>query len=194
MNDKLLNQEYWVNRYNNMSGEKVVGHKNWSVEQYIQTIKLWTGYYQPILKDITNDLSKVLDFGCGVGRWIPLLAEYFKEYYGVDIVITAIDNAKHQVPSTIKSNFDLIKDDIIPFGNTTFDMIWTCVALQHITDDLLFEYISQFRQRMNPGGYLLCTENIAERENAEYIFFRGSDFYINLFEKQLFTLKSKKII
>lgn len=164
-----------------MTGEKVVGHKGWKFQEYAISYLRWSKKFEQYMPNVK--LGNVLDFGCGIGRWIPLLTKYFDHYYGVDIEQRAINRASMIFSEVPGGNFQLIKDEYIPIPNIKFDIIWTCVTLQHIVDDkLLLNYARQFVSRLNPYGTIFCTENISENSSNEYISFRNIRYYEILFE------------
>lgn len=161
------NISYWKDRYGKMSGERVVGNINWTEKEYNMEYERWRSYYVKIMKPA--DL--ILDFGCGIGRWSSFLSEY-GSYHGCDII---------DFPG---KNFELIKDCIIPFGKTQFDLIWTCVVLQHIIDERLLEnYIQQFHSRLKNNGRVIITENISDNRSNNYIMYRSLKDYVSLFKE-----------
>jgi len=170
------NLEYWKNRYDKMPGEKVVGNAMWTSEQYESEYALWRMRIDPVLEGIKDSIHYVLDFGSGIGRWMGLLSKYCDYYYCCDIM-------KFNLP-----NFKQIKNNIIPFKNIKFDLIWACVTLQHVVDRSLLEYyLQQFYDLLNDNKYILIVENTSQNKNKNYLIFRSVEEYIKLFDKFKFT-------
>lgn len=187
-----LNRTYWENRYEKMSGEQVVGNRVWNNDKYIEENKKWESLFNQILIDINdgNENKTVLDLGCGIGRWIPLLTKFYTNYYGVDIVTVATNESKKILDALNIKNYSLglIHDGTIPFNTMKFDLIWTCVSLQHIVDDNLLEYyITQFSNMISESGKVMITENIFKTKNNDYIKFRSPKEYISIFKKYGFS-------
>lgn len=169
------NINYWKDRYNRMAGEKVVGHGGWSKQQYNEEYEKWKDHFVMFMDKIKSQTNSILDFGCGIGRWQEFLLEY-GDYCGCDIIDFS------------SKNFELIKNYLIPFVGVKFDLIWTCVTLQHvIDDDLLENYIRQFYNRLKTNGKLIITENVSNNKSNNYISFRSLNDYLNLFKKFRFV-------
>ena len=183
------NQQYWIGRYKRVGGKRTVGRGDWTDEEYQKFkdtfspyLRLLVGQYCP------SSVQNVLDFGCGIGRWIELFYEF--NYYGADIVEHVIEEDRTNFPNL---QFDVIKENIIPFKGVKFDVIWTFVVLQHVVDDELLEcYANQFYNRMNKNGVLITIENMTIGKNNTYIKFRKIDEYLSLFQKVGFKLIHKE--
>lgn len=182
------NIKYWETRYKNMSGIQTVGGRGINIEKYNRTNKAFLDIIQSLLEGKT--ITNCLDFGCGIGRWQPYLTTISKFYYGCDIIKNVIEECKIKYDPSI-SSFDVITNNKIPFNNIKFDLIWTCVVLQHVVnEDLLKSYVSQFKDRLNTGGIIFITENIYKASNNNYLCFRGREEYELLFKE--FNLKMVK--
>lgn len=187
------NIKYWEQRYSDMSDERIVGRIDWSKEDYYKELNRWTSIIEPNIKQMKKEAiasDTVLDIGCGIGRWVPLLTKYFTNYYGCDITDNAIDKTQKSIENT-GLNYKLAKviNDVLPFKNIKFDLIWTCVVLQHIVDNKLLEYYAQQMSNMTKErGYLLITENIANCKNSHYMMFRKEEVYVELFNSAGFEL------
>jgi len=188
--DYNLDKEYWANRYSEMPDSNVVGHIDWDKNKYEAELNSWAERYITILNTIPFKMTNVLDFGCGVGRWMSLLYQYFSNYYGVDIVQSTIDKARLNETPFENINFELMTNETIPQFNAKFDLIWTCVCLQHIVDDkLLSNYISQFNNLLNKDGFIICTENTSNNKDSNYLKFRSDNNYKMLFAEQSLMLE-----
>jgi SAM-dependent methyltransferase len=176
-----FNKEYWNNRYKTVAKERIVGHIDWSKEKYDEENIKWIGYFNKLLSLIENPIDNILELGCGIGRWKPFLSSYGK-YHGCDIV----EDYNRDFA------FEPIKEGVIPFADKKFDLIWTCVVLQHVMDeDLLNFYAKQFFDRTVDSGHLLITENTSKNKDSNYIKFRDRSFYENLFTTVGFKLLAK---
>lgn len=187
------NIEYWDARYKKVGAARTVGCANWTPEQYKKANDIWYDWCLPLIELVcinrhnieVGNKPKVLDFGCGSGRWFQLLSKYF-EYYGTDIVTLenmGINSTAFTFQPVVDNkipSFSIDKKDI----EVKFDLIWTCVALQHIIDDNLLEYtVFQFSERLQPDGKAIILENTANAKSSNYLKFRGIAEYISIFSK-----------
>ncbi|NMB92307.1 MAG: class I SAM-dependent methyltransferase [Parcubacteria group bacterium] len=115
---------------------------------------LWTEFQEflPYLKDN----FKVLDFGCGNGRFGKIIQEKNIHYYGVDISANLLAIAQKNVP---QGNFTLLAPDLkLPFPNNYFDLIVCLAAFHHIPSKILRQQILQeFYQLLQPHGILIIS-------------------------------------
>jgi len=193
----LSNKDYWIKRYQEMKGFNVVGHRSWTYEEYIKETQK---FFKHIDKHIPTEFKKdkdnkedrfVLDFGCGIGRCIPFLSQYFGNYIGVDIVDEVIiRNRKRfrKIEDDCKLEFYTIRHDGVIPVKRKFDLIFSNVVLQHVVDDgLLRFYVHQFRTLIKNNGKVLLIENIDQKPKKhqgvkKYIKFRSFNQYKDLFE------------
>lgn len=192
MDDNLV---YWDQRYKIMAKENVVGHRAWTDEQYKTELNIWSSKLQPFLNYIkvnrelgtVNREPKVLDFGCGIGRFMPLLSKHSDKYFGCDILEAPIREARKIIIDI--QRLAVINKHQIPFDNTNFDLIFSCVVLQHVIDqNLLNHYINQFYERLNSHGHVLIVENISSAPSNNYLAFRSREKYIEMFKTGGFEL------
>ena len=184
------NLDYWINRYTEMNGKNVVGRRDWNDEQFNEENAKWASKISPFLDQIQP--TKILDFGCGIGRWVPLLTSYTKDYFGCDITDFATKLLKETFSEIPEKNISLLDNNNIPFGRNKFDLIWTCVVLQHVIDNNLLEYyLKQFHNRLKKGGHVICTENVLNAKNSAYMTFREIDEYQQFFVKAGFSFVDK---
>jgi len=189
------NKEYWEKRYAEMEEINVVGRYDWDEKRYKRETTRWGNIIRKVLEKRFNKLKqlkpdkprqkkKVLDFGCGIGRWAPFLSDYFDDYHGVDIMPNN-DRIMTNLPWYNDVFFTQINDDgtfELQDSEYKFDLVWTCVSLQHIMDeDLLKYYINRFYEELKDDGYVLITENTLEHKPTKYITFRSEQQYEDLF-------------
>ena len=116
MKDKVMSPEFWKERISNSN------HLRESV--YICDDFDWQSineHHYKVLKNTINvKTDKVLEAGCGYGRWSPL----FKKYTGVDISPDFISLAKENYPLH-KENFFCYDLRKLPFEDNSFDWCFT---------------------------------------------------------------------
>lgn len=90
----------------------------------------------------------ILDYGCGTGKMLELLAE-FGTAHGADVSPEALEFCR----SRGLSNLSLISRDGPPQG--PFDLITLLDVIEHVEDDA--RLVRSLCERLTPGGILLIT-------------------------------------
>ncbi len=108
------------------------GLLNWYVD-FLQRTAL-----NEILLQIVG--KRVLDLGCGVGRWSARLAATGVHVIGLDLSREMVKEAKKRVAKKKLSNVDFVVASVhnLPFTSRTFDAILSVTVLQHLVDKLAF--------------------------------------------------------
>jgi ubiquinone/menaquinone biosynthesis C-methylase UbiE len=80
--------------------------------------------------------GRLLDVGCGDGKFLLVARRKFEECYGVDVSLARIRQAKKSLHGRVhQDGFHFLKCDVdegLPFDNSFFDCV-TCVAvLEHV--------------------------------------------------------------
>ena len=138
-----------------------------------------------------DEQSKVLDVGCGTGRWSIYLSSKFSNVYAMDPskAIYAAANLTKDIPGIL-----LIKASAenIPFEDDTFDLVISLGVLHHIPDTQ--KALNTIVKKVNKGGQCLIYLYYALDNRS---FFYKMIFYISSFFR-FFISKSpsffKKII
>jgi SAM-dependent methyltransferase len=95
--------------------------------------------------------ERVLDLGCGAGRFVAALRDAGAEPVGVDLADGAIERARRNVPGA-----DLrTMTDVIPLEDSSVDLVWCSEVLEHVPDTA--GLLSEVRRVLRTGGRLLAT-------------------------------------
>lgn len=112
--------------------------------------------------------QRVLDIGCGYGRWALPLVTRVKRYYGIDIQPEVISACHHvfKFYSHMSFNFvdvynsaynpEGILDDIY-LPDETFDIAICSSLFTHIPYEQTARYMDEIRDVLDDDGYLFCT-------------------------------------
>jgi SAM-dependent methyltransferase len=106
--------------------------------------------------------ERVLDLGCGAGRFTGALREAGAEAIGVEVAEAALERARENVPG---GDFRLVgPDGVLPLGHGEVDLVWCSEVLEHVADTagLLLEA----RRVLRRGGRLLLTVPYHARAQA----------------------------
>ena len=97
--------------------------------------------------------DRVLDLGCGDGRFTAELARVGAAPTGVDIAEAALNRARAAHPDL---DFRLAPiDGPLPFDDGSFDVVWTSEVIEHVADTA--RWLSEVRRVLVPRGRLLLT-------------------------------------
>ena len=95
--------------------------------------------------------GKMLDIGCGIGNF----ADYFQDYFGIDIIKSALEELKNKH----KKNNVLVSDaEKLPFKKESFSFIIAVEVLQYIRNKE--EFFDEIFRVMRPNSHaVLITQN-----------------------------------
>jgi len=99
--------------------------------------------------------TRLLDFGCGIGRVARPLAEYFDEVVGVDVSPTMIAEARAMNRNS-RCVFVLNRRrDLRAFESDRFPVIYSRLVLQHVKPTNVRRYIAEMVRVLAPDGMLM---------------------------------------
>jgi len=97
--------------------------------------------------------ERVLDSGCGSGRFFKVLKAEDIDYFGVDISERLIEIAQKNYP---RGKFQVANTLNLPFPNNFFDKVYSISVLHHIpSKDLQLQYLKEAKRVLKPGGFLI---------------------------------------
>ncbi len=97
--------------------------------------------------------ERVLDLGCGAGRFVAALREAGAEPVGVELAEGALERARRNVPGADLRA--LAPDGAIPLEDASVDLVWCSEVLEHVPDTAAL--LSEARRVLKTGGRLLVT-------------------------------------
>jgi 2-polyprenyl-6-hydroxyphenyl methylase/3-demethylubiquinone-9 3-methyltransferase len=109
--------------------------------------------------------ERVLDLGCGAGRFVAALRDAGADPVGVEIAEAALERARRNAPG---ADLRLLEaDGSLPLEHGSVDLVWCSEVLEHVadTEHLLLEA----RRVLKPGGRLLLTVPFHGRVKAALI-------------------------
>lgn len=96
--------------------------------------------------------GRVLDLGCGDGRYFRLLWPNAKEVIGIDMEHSVADLARK---SGVYKEVHVVAAHELPFVDSSFDVVFANCSLEHMDD--LDQVLAAARRCLKPGGSLLCS-------------------------------------
>jgi SAM-dependent methyltransferase len=97
--------------------------------------------------------ERVLDLGCGAGRFVAALREAGAEAVGVELAEAALERARANAPG---ADLRLLTDDgSLPLEHASVDLVWCSEVLEHVPDTA--HLLLEVRRVLRPGGRLLVT-------------------------------------
>jgi SAM-dependent methyltransferase len=115
-----------------------------------------------------NPPQRILDFGCGAGRSLPFLAQYFPdaELWGYDVSPASLKIAAVRVPSAkLFSDWHIL-------GETKFDTIVAANVFHHIPPEQREAALSQCQQALACNGQMFLFEHNPYNPATRWIFER----------------------
>jgi len=96
---------------------------------------------------------RVLDLGCGAGRFSGLARAAGAKVVGVDIAEGALERARANVPG---GDFRLVEEGApLPLDDGEVELVWCSEVLQHVPDAA--RLLSEVRRVLRSGGRLVVT-------------------------------------
>jgi SAM-dependent methyltransferase len=109
--------------------------------------------------------ERVLDLGCGAGRFLAALREAGADPVGVELAEAALERARANVPAV---DLRLVEEDgSLPLEHGSVDLVWCSEVLEHVADTE--HVLLEVRRVLRPDGRLLVTVPYHGRVKAALI-------------------------
>lgn len=103
----------------------------------------------------TSSGDRVLDLGCGNGRYYQALEDKEVNYIGIDSSQELINIAKQKYPGVDFQVGDALN---LPFDDNQFDKIYSIAVLHHIpSNQLRLDFLKEAKRVLKPGGLIILT-------------------------------------
>jgi ubiquinone/menaquinone biosynthesis C-methylase UbiE len=108
-----------------------------------------------LFKNYLKEKDKVLDLGCGNGRWYQLIQKYNVDYVGVDSSEELIEIARESYPQV---KFEIEEALYLPFSDNYFDKVYSVAVLHNVpSEELRLDFLEEAGRVLKPGGLLILT-------------------------------------
>jgi ubiquinone/menaquinone biosynthesis C-methylase UbiE len=131
--------------------------------------------------------AKILDVGCGAGKWVNLFAEMGFETIGVDSSPWMIRLAKSRMKTNLRDRIKFYVMNVVKlkFPDDSYDMTNCVTVLQHIFDDARWKNaVHEMVRVTKPLGYVLLFEaapSFTLKRHTPHLRFRTMKEYIREF-------------
>jgi len=97
--------------------------------------------------------ERVLDLGCGAGRFVAALRDAGADPVGVEVAEAALERARRNAPG---ADLRLAEPGGgLPLEHRSVDLVWCSEVLEHVADTA--HLLLEARRVLRPGGRLLVT-------------------------------------
>jgi SAM-dependent methyltransferase len=128
---------------------------------------------------------RVLDIGCGRGRWSREYAARGAAVVGVDVSADALAIVSRELPAHRFVCADLAH---LPLAAECFDLVNSVTVIQHLPYAQQEAAMESLAGALKPGGYFVMLENVADF-GAEIVFPRRAEDWIALADKNRLGLR-----
>jgi len=134
--------------------EKTKENYNLIAKEFSATRKEIWEELEFLFKDLKEG-EKILDLGCGNGRWYRVFKEKKVDYFGVDNSEKLIEIAKENFPEAKFFVGDALN---LPFPENFFDKVYSIALLHHIpSEEFRIKVLNEAKRVLKRGGILILT-------------------------------------
>jgi len=101
--------------------------------------------------------KKVLEFGCGGGRWVSFFRKYSCSWAGVDISHDMLNIARSQNKGVELAR---ILGGHIPYPDKSFDIVYSVTVIHHNPHDAQDSIVSEMSRVLRDDGHLILFEDL----------------------------------
>lgn len=134
--------------------------------------------------------ERVLDLGCGTGRWSRLFQNLGASTVGVDLGMNALRWAFQLSPS---GSWAAMEIPHLGFRDASFDWAVSVTVLQHLPYESQEEALRETRRVLRPEGRLIAMELCGESEEEFYVFPRPRMGWEDLFSRYGFQVVKRQV-
>ena len=104
----------------------------------------------------TTAALSVLDVGCGVGNYHPLLTDHFHRLHGIDVSLACLEKARTQNSGVEYLSFD---GHHFPYPDASFDLALCICVLHHVPPSSWRNFLEEMRRVIKAGGLAIVFEH-----------------------------------
>ena len=121
------------------------------------------------LQSSTREFARALDFGCGTGRFLPLLSEFARSVHAVDLSPAMVEAAKlyHRLFADSIQEFS---GDVLPFADDYFDLAISFCVLSVTSRELIGSSLRELARVCVDGATFLLYEKVSDVDGLSVQF------------------------
>ena len=112
--------------------------------------------HELILRRLGKEKPAMLDVGCGIGSFHPLLRGMVGRLSGIDVSSACIAQARADNRDVQYSEFDGIN---FPFDDASFDLVTAICVMHHVAPPEWAGFMREMRRVVRPGGLVCVIEH-----------------------------------
>ena len=128
--------------------------------------------------------ARVLDFGCGPGRFAPM---WLRIFAGTVILMDPVFLLLSLIPTHPRALRLQVSGPTVPLQTGSLDVVWVCLVLGGIAEEAVSETCAELERSLADGGLLILIENTAALPSSRHWQFRGVSDYQTLFPRVALT-------
>jgi SAM-dependent methyltransferase len=109
-----------------------------------------------IVRRLGLEKPAMLDVGCGVGSFHPLLRGMVGRLCGIDVSSACVEQARADNRDVDYRAFD---GSNFPFDDSSFDLVTAICVLHHVAPAEWAHFINEMRRVVRPGGLICIIEH-----------------------------------
>jgi ubiquinone/menaquinone biosynthesis C-methylase UbiE len=159
----------WHTRVEKMGVDRAIFHKKHKTPAQLAWITRvqQEAIWPHLVAALDGTEQRALDFGCGMGRWTPALADLVGYALGVDPTPELLTYAETHRPvggSGVLEYAPYVRGRI-PADDQWFDVLWVCMVLSTVLDDAMFHTtLEELRRVLRPGALIVLTDNTSRED------------------------------
>jgi ubiquinone/menaquinone biosynthesis C-methylase UbiE len=149
----------WQARVAKLGVERAIYHSKHQAPEFPAVTAMQREAIWPHFTAALNGTERIaLDFGCGYGRWTPMLAEAVGNAIGVDPTSALLAHAEERKPDGV--TYARYQHGQIPAPDQAFDVIWACMVLSTVlTHGMFVATLHELRRVAKPGALVCLIDN-----------------------------------
>jgi SAM-dependent methyltransferase len=155
---------WWDGAAKANAASAVLSNKSsWDADEFYASGDAWLDEVRAFAgaHDVQLTGKRALDFGCGLGRMSAALGKHFSVVVGLDISSEMVGRAQDALLDRENLVFSILDSYPFPFASKTFDLVFSTIVIQHISEPHNLRYIAEFFRVTAPGGYTLFDAPVA---------------------------------
>lgn len=135
--------------------KKTTADYNLTAEDFSRTREYVPEDRKELLLKYIGPGDRILDLGCGNGRFFEVFKNMQVEYFGVDISKKMIKIAKEKYPNR---DFQVADALSLPFSSNYFDKIFSFAVFHHIpSKEFRLKFLKEAKRVLKPKGIFILT-------------------------------------